>query len=515
MRKFMPCSRRPACVPSPSRRPLDLLTGCPDIPGYKVESILGRGGMGIVYKATHLPLNRPVALKMLLSGDFASTNELTRFMREPQSVAALHHAHIVQIHDEGTLDGRPYYTMEFVEGGSLAQKLAGAPQSPRYAAELLHTLAGAMEAAHHAGIVHRDLKPSNILLMLDGTPKITDFGLAKRMDTDSALTKTSARVGTPSYMSPEQASGTADGFCPATDIYSLGAILYEMLSGRPPFRGETASETERQVISTEPVPPSRLNPKVPKDLETICLTCLQKSPSRRYSTATALADDLLRFLHREPIAARPVGILERSTKWARRHPATVISLAASFVLVVILTIGLTSAEIERSQREQAVKADLSQMTDLQVRAQWEDANKLLLSAETRLHGGGSATVRRRVEQARRDLDLVTDLDKIRLHRVTMGRLIVYKQRATEDYARAFEKAGLTPFSTNAGEVENRIKNSLVRETFVAAARRLVALHRQARSAAVGSWGLPGIPTSTEVAGAIAFAIPQRGMIATQ
>jgi eukaryotic-like serine/threonine-protein kinase len=450
------------------RRPLDLLTGCPDIPGYKVESILGRGGMGIVYKATHLRLNRPVALKMLLSGDFASANELTRFMREAQSVAALHHAHIVQIHDEGTLDGRPYYTMEFVEGGSLAQKLAGVPQSPRYAAELVHALAGAVDTAHQAGIIHRDLKPSNILLMLDSTPKITDFGLARRMDGDPALTNSEARVGTPSYMSPEQASGTADGFCPATDIYSLGAILYEMLSGRPPFKGETASETERQVITAEPVPPSRLNPKVPKDLETICLTCLQKNPSRRYKTAAALADDLLRFLHGEPISARPVGFLERSMKWARRHPATVVGLAAGFVLVLILTIGLTSAEIQRSQRDRAIELDLSQMTNLQERAQWDDAEKSILSAEARLNGGGSAAVRQRVEQAHRDLKLVIRLDNIRLSRVTNGRLVFYRQKATHDYAGAFEDAGLTPFTTNADDVENRIRNSLVRDAFVAA-----------------------------------------------
>ena len=251
----------------------------PRIPGYEVEAVLGRGGMGVVYKARHLRLNRLVALKMLLAGAYAGPHERARFQREAEAVAGLRHPNIVQVYDVGDHEGWPYFTMELVEGGSLAQALAGTPQPARQAAALLATLAEAVQAAHRAGIVHRDLKPANILLTADGTPKIADFGLARHFDGEPALTLSGARIGTPSYMAPEQVIGKAGTIGPAADIYALGALLYEMLTGRPPFRGETAAETERQVIHDEPVPPSRLNPKVPRDLETICLKCLHKEPA--------------------------------------------------------------------------------------------------------------------------------------------------------------------------------------------------------------------------------------------
>jgi serine/threonine protein kinase len=252
----------------------------PQIEGYDVEDILGRGGMGIVYRARHRMLNRIVALKMLIAGPYASPQEVARFVRESQAVAELQHPHIVQIHDVGDLEGRPYFTMEFVDGGSLAQELSGAPQLARRAAELVATLAGAVHLAHTKGIIHRDLKPANILLTGDGTPKIADFGLARHVDGDPRLTMSDARVGTPSYMAPEQALGKLGTIGPPVDIYALGAILYEMLTGRPPFRAETTIETERQVITVEAVPPSRLNANVPRDLETICLKCLHRSLSR-------------------------------------------------------------------------------------------------------------------------------------------------------------------------------------------------------------------------------------------
>ncbi|MDB5295319.1 MAG: serine/threonine protein kinase, partial [Phycisphaerales bacterium] len=307
----------------------------PRIPGYDVQSVLGRGGCGVVFKARHLKLNRVVALKMLLSGAFAGRLEVARFTREAEAVAGLRHPNVVQVHDVGDHEGRPYFTMEFVEGGSLAEKLAGAPQPAAAAAALLFTLAGAVQAAHDGGVVHRDLKPSNVLLTADGTPKISDFGLARRFEDSAALTLTGARVGTPSYMAPEQAAGTAGAVGPPADVYALGAILYEMLTGRPPFRGETALETQRQLVTEEPVRPSRLNPKVPRDLETICLTCLRKDPHRRYATAAALAQDLRRFERREPIAARATGQFERAVKWVRRHPSRAAGLATAAAVAAV------------------------------------------------------------------------------------------------------------------------------------------------------------------------------------
>src|SRR5262245_37979987 len=267
----------------------------PRIRGYEVQGVLGRGGMGVVYKARHRRLNRAVALKMLLAGPYARPEELERFLREAEAVAGLRHANVVQGYDVGDLDGQPYFTMEEVEGRSLADKLAGAPPSSDQRAVLVAALAEAIQVAHQSGIVHRDLKPANILLTADGTPKVTDFGLARRLDS-GGLTLTGIPVGTPSYMAPEQGRGNVNAIGPAVDVYALGAILYELLTGRPPFRAETAAATLQQVLSEDPVPPSRLNPRVPRNLETICLKCLHKEPRLRYVSAAALAEDLRRFL---------------------------------------------------------------------------------------------------------------------------------------------------------------------------------------------------------------------------
>jgi len=281
--------------------------GLPHVPGYEVQGELGRGGVGVVYRAQHLRLNRSVALKMLLAGPYAQPEERARFLREAEAVAALRHPHIVQVYDAGEMDGRPYFTMELVEGGSLAQKIAGMPQPARPAAELLAVVAEAVHAAHQNGIVHRDLKPANVLLTADGTPKISDFGLARQLEGGAELTLSGTPMGTPSYMAPEQARGDRKAIGPATDVYALGAILYELLTGRPPFRAASATATLQQVVADEPVPPARLNPQVPRDLQTICLKCLHKEPSRRYASAQALADDLNRFRRGEPVLARPVG----------------------------------------------------------------------------------------------------------------------------------------------------------------------------------------------------------------
>jgi len=324
-----PTTKRDALAPTPlgpTSRPgrMALPMGgmtLPRIPGYEVEAVLGRGGMGIVFRARHLRLNRLVALKMLLGSAYAGPEDRARFQREAEAGAGLRHPHIVAVHDVGEHDGRPYFTMEYVEGGSLAERLAGTPQPARQAAALLAALAEAVQVAHQGGIVHRDLKPANILLTADGTPKITDFGLAGHLKGGAGLTQSGDLLGTPSYMAPEQALGQPRVIGPAVDIYALGATLYELLTGRPPFRAESAAETVMQVILQEPVPPSRLNPKVPHDLQTICLKCLNKEPARRYATAAALAEDLQRFQRGEPIAARRPGWLERFGKRVWRRPA--------------------------------------------------------------------------------------------------------------------------------------------------------------------------------------------------
>jgi tetratricopeptide (TPR) repeat protein len=319
----------------------------PAPPGYEVLQELGRGGMGVVYKARQTALKRLVALKVVGSGSWAGPEELARFRAEAEAVAHLHHPNIVQIYEIGEHEGRPFFSLEYVDGGSLADRLDGTPSPPRASAELVRTLALAMHAAHERGIVHRDLKPANILLefsrdpsgsalpkgsrLNDVLPKIADFGLAKRLGGDSHLTHTGTIVGTPSYMAPEQAGGQVRAIGPAADVYALGAILYELLTGWPPFNGATALETLQQVQSQTPVAPTRLQPKVPRDLETICLKCLEKEPHKRYATARVLADDLGHFLAGEPIVARPASVWERTRKWAKRRPAL-----AGLVLVLVV-----------------------------------------------------------------------------------------------------------------------------------------------------------------------------------
>jgi serine/threonine-protein kinase len=302
--------------------------------GYEILGELGRGGMGVVYKARHEGLNRLVALKMIRPG--GDLEERARFKAEAEAVARLQHPNIVQIHEVAEHDGRPFLSLEYCGGGSLSDRLDGTPLPPAEAATLIETLARAMGHAHRHGIIHRDLKPANVLLTAAGVPKITDFGLARHLDSDRGLTQTGAVVGTPSYMAPEQASGRRQDVGSAADVYALGAVLYECLTGWPPFKGGTTIDTLDQVRHQEPVPPSRLQGSVPRDLETICLKCLRKDPGKRYGSAAELADDLGRFLRGGPVLARPLGTAARLARWAGRRPA-VAALLVMLVLALLLS----------------------------------------------------------------------------------------------------------------------------------------------------------------------------------
>ncbi len=293
---------------------------------YELLGEVARGGMGVVYKARQVSLNRTVALKMILCGGPAGEEEVRRFKAEAVAVARLDHPGIVPIFEVGEHQGQHFFSMGFVEGDSLAQRLASGPLPPREAAALIREIAEAMAYAHSRGVIHRDLKPSNILIDRDGRPRVMDFGIAGRVEDDGSLIRTGQMIGTPSYMPPEQAQGKEE-VGPAADVYALGAVLYTLLVGRPPFQAATVGETINQVLTEDPVPPRRLNRTVPHDLEAVCLRCLQKEPARRYAGAADLAEDLRRFQQGRPVLARPAGWMERGYNWCRRHPATAMLLA--------------------------------------------------------------------------------------------------------------------------------------------------------------------------------------------
>jgi tRNA A-37 threonylcarbamoyl transferase component Bud32 len=319
----------------------------PEVPGHDGLTLIDEGGMGTVYRARQVRLQRPVAIKMVRAGRHARRDQLDRFRAEAQVVARLRHPNIIQIYEVGECRGQPYFSMEYVAGGNLAERLARGLPTPRKAAEIVRTLAEAMHHAHACGVVHRDLKPANVLLLRrDSTepgaedpwsfePMVSDFGLAKLLD-EEGPTRTGTVLGTPQYLAPEQAEGRCRDVGPATDVHALGALLYEMLAGRPPFLGTNTLEVLDQVRNTDPLPPSRVQPGIPRDLEVICLKCLAKEPERRYATAVALSEDLGRYLRGEPILARPASGWQRAVRWARRQPFQAGLVVLSVVAVVAL-----------------------------------------------------------------------------------------------------------------------------------------------------------------------------------
>jgi tetratricopeptide (TPR) repeat protein len=344
-------------APSAAPRPCaaDLATAA-SVPGYELLGELGRGGMGVVYRARHLGLNRLVALKVLLAGAHAGARERAYFRAEARAVARLRHPNVVQVYDIGQHDALPYFSLELVEGPDLETRLGDERLPPREAAQVVEVLARAVQHAHEQGIIHRDLKPKNVLLagapatpVNECVPKITDFGLAKLLGSERPRGSTQSVLGTPHYMAPEQAAGLRDRIGPATDVHALGAILYRLLTGVPPFDADTVPDILIQVRTREPALPSRLESRVPRDLDTICLKCLHKDPARRYATAAALADDLRRFRSGEPIQARPVSLGERAWKWARRRPA----LAALAVVIVVAALTVPAIGSKQRALEQA------------------------------------------------------------------------------------------------------------------------------------------------------------------
>jgi serine/threonine-protein kinase len=492
----------------------------PALPGYEVLGELGRGGMGVVYKARQVALKRLVALKRILPRHGGDPEQVARFRREAEAAARLQHPQIVQIHEIGEHEGTLYLALEFVDGGSLDRHLAGTPQPVNEAAALVETLARAMHYAHQHGVVHRDLKPANILLAFsceprvpsvgawspdqaptegtrgsqlnDVTPKIADFGLAKlQVPGGAGQTQSGAILGTPSYMAPEQAEGRK-AVGPAVDVYALGGILYELLTGRPPFKAESALETLQQVCTLDPVPVRRLRPSVPRDLETICLKCLHKEPGRRYANALDLAEDLRRFRAGEPIRARPSGTAERCWRWCRRKPLAASLMAAAGLLLILAVGGAWWYQAQRSARQLATARDVAaalsettsrleegwRLTDDPYR--WQDSLRLARSAWDRAEGllqSGEPTpeLRERVqavgaelEEADRAQNLATELEGIRLRLADTGDSRASLRKIAARYTEVFQSQDLDIAGPDRQTVVDRLRAHRLRDQLVEA-----------------------------------------------
>ena len=406
------------------------------IGSYEILALVARGGMGVVYKARHVTLGRVVALKMIRAAEMASRRELSRFRAEAQAAAHLEHPAIVPIYEVGEHEGNPFFSMVYVDGGTLAARLADGPMEPLAAAHLVRGVAEALAFAHDHGVVHRDLKPSNVLLTPDGSPKVSDFGLAKRAGSSDGHTLEGQVLGTPSYMPPEQARGELDAIGPLSDIYSIGAMLYHAICGRPPFHAATTVATLRQVLEEEPVAPSLLNAAVDRDLETITLKCLEKEPSRRYRSAGALAADLKAYLDGDPIAARPTPPLERAWKWARRRPAlAMLGGATAAALVSMAAAGFYQAQAA-NQRARLAELEVRDRAELEAARrgvyeafercrelldgdQPQEARVALVGARTRIESvAGLESERQRCEALLGEVDarLAAESDRIQTRR---------------------------------------------------------------------------------------------------
>jgi hypothetical protein len=441
---------------------------------YEVLGEIARGGMGVVFKARQKSLGRLVALKMVPEG--GTPDEVRRFRNEAEMAAGLDHPGIVPVHEVGQHAGQLYFSMKLFEGGSLAQHLDRYRNNPKGAVRLLAAVARAVHHAHQRGILHRDLKPSNILLDAEGQPHVTDFGLAKRVEVDTELTQSGALVGTPSYMAPEQTTGRRGEVTTATDVYGLGAVLYALVTGRPPFRAETVLDTLVLVREAPPEPPRRVNRGVDRDLEAVCLKCLHKDPSRRYSTAEALAEDLGRWLSGEPTLARPAGRLERLGRWARRHRLAV-GVAACLLLTLTALAGsagwvLGDRAARQREAEDKVREALAAVAPgLREGNPYDPALIAAVErAEAQLGGGLlGPELHRQVEQLRQDRQMLTRLDQAR-QTTAAGSTETGFDFAGADrlYARAFADYGLDLTALESSEAAGRVRASAIATHLVTA-----------------------------------------------
>jgi serine/threonine-protein kinase len=505
--------------PSLSTRPYPSPTAArPTVPGYQVLDELGRGGMGVVYRAYQPALDRTVALKTLLPGQ-ATPEELARFRREAEVIARLNHPHIVTVYEVGAQNGLPYFGMKFYPGGSLLDRVQGPTADPRAAARLMETLARAVHHAHQRGVLHRDLKPSNILLDEAGEPHVADFGLAKRFDPTAGPAVGTGVVGTPSYIAPEQARGDRE-VTTATDVYGLGAVLYELLTGEPPFLAHSPLATLAAVVERSPRPPRELNPRVPADLETICLKCLEKEPARRYGSAADLADDLGRWAAGEPISARRAGRLERGLRWCRRRPREAAIVALAVALFVMALGSLWSLDRQQARRraeqellqEQArgrVRGVLEQVPALRDRFLWAEAKALLHRANEEVEDFGLDELRAVVAEAGRELELAAALDEIKLDRATVSDEPGHgRAEAVAAYHRAVRGYGLDFAAADEAELTRRVIASPSREELVSTLhflatydpRHRAVMRAVARAAEPDEWKrvLAGIPANAGV-----------------